>query len=89
MRQLPQVQDISNKDCKFYRVYKCKFKLKTEKDLEIKCKAENSLNTKVKEEDAKKGIKSEANTDDVKIKDKYKVCSNCKVHESKRILNLK
>ena len=41
------------------------------------------MNTKVKEEDAKKGIKTEANTDDVKIKDEYKVPSNCKVQESK------
>ena len=57
--------------------------LKTEKDLEKKCEAENSLNTKVKEEDAKKGIKSEGNTDDVKIKDEYKVPSNGKVQESK------
>ena len=39
------------------------------------------MNTKVKE-DAKKGIKSEANTYDVKIKDEYKVPSNCKVQES-------
>ena len=41
------------------------------------------MNTKVEEEDAKKGIKSEANTYDVKIKDEYKVASNCKVQESK------
>ena len=41
------------------------------------------MNSKVKEEDAKKGIKSEANTDDVKIKDEYKVPSNGKVQESK------
>ena len=58
-------------------------KLQTEKDLEKKCEAKNSLNTKVKEEDAKKGIKSEANTYDVKIKDEYKVPSHCKVQESK------
>ena len=60
-----------------------KVNLKKEKDLEKKCEAKNSLNSKVKEEDEKKGIKSEANTDDVKIKDEYKVPSNGKVQESK------
>ena len=57
--------------------------LETENDFEKKCEAENSLNTKVKEEDAKKGIKCEENTYDIKIKDEYKEASNCKVQESK------
>ena len=43
-------------------------KLETEKDLDKMCEAENSLNTKVKEKDAKKGIKSKENTYDVKIR---------------------
>ena len=41
------------------------------------------MNTKVKEQDAKKGIKSEENTYDIKIKHEYKVPSNSKVQESK------
>ena len=60
-----------------------KVKLETEKDLDKKSEVENSLNTKVKEKDVKKGIKSEENTYDVKIKYEYKVPSNCKVQESK------
>ena len=54
-----------------------------EQDLEKKCEAENSLNTKIKEQDGKEFTKSEANTYDVKIKDEYKVLSNSKVQESK------
>ena len=42
------------------------------------------MNTKVKEKDVKKGIKSKENTYDVKIRHEYKVPSNCKVKESKR-----
>ena len=53
-------------------------KLETEKDLDKKCEAENSLNTKVKEKDAKKGIKCKENTDDIKVRHEYKVPSNCK-----------
>ena len=41
------------------------------------------MNTKVKEKDVKKGIKSKENTYDIKIRHKYKVPSNCKVQESK------
>ena len=41
------------------------------------------MNTKVKEKDAKKGIKSKENTYDIKIRHEYKVPSNCKVQESK------
>ena len=58
-------------------------KLETEKDLDKRCEAENSLNAKVKEKDAKKGIKCKENTDDIKIRHEYKVPSNCKVQESK------
>ena len=44
---------------------------------------ENSLNTKVKQKNAKKGIKCKENTDDIKIKHEYKVPTNCQVQESK------
>ena len=37
----------------------------------------------MKEKDAKKGIKCKENTDDVKIRNEYKVPSNCKAQESK------
>ena len=58
-------------------------KLEIEKDLDKNCEAEILLNTKVKEKDAKKGIKSEENTYEIKIKHEYKVRNNCKVQESK------
>ena len=37
----------------------------------------------MKEKDAKKGIKCKQNTDDVKMRNEYKVPSNCKGQESK------